>query len=239
MLEKIISFEALPSTNQYLKENYSNLEHFTIITCENQTHGRGRLGRSWFSSKDSGVFSILLFPQYLNNINITFIPLVCAYATLKVLSKYVDSLQVKWPNDIVLSSKKLAGILVEAVTTTKIEAIIVGIGININNSSFNEEISSIATSLYLNNNSILDKKTIIADIANELKNSLILDPSEIISYLNDNLYIKGKEVSFSYNNEIVSGVVCKINQDGSLKVSTNKGIINVSSGEVTLTNLYK
>lgn len=233
----ILSFKTIPSTNLYLKENYESLPNHTVCVATTQTQGRGRLGRAWKDSKGSALFSILI-KDYVSDA--TFIPLVCGYAIIKVLKKYINNLKVKWPNDIICNSKKLAGILVESVVTNKIEAIIIGIGININNSSFSEEIKDIATSMVNETNTEYDINLIINDITQLIITTLSnLNKATIIEYLNNVLWIKDKVVSFTYKGISSTGKVIKINEDGSLKITTETGEFDVFSGEVTLTNNYK
>lgn len=233
----ILSFKTIPSTNLYLKENYESLHNHTVCIAENQTQGRGRLGRAWQDSKGSALFSILI-KDYVSDA--TFIPLVCGYAIIEVLKKHINNLEVKWPNDIICNSKKLAGILVESVVTNKIEAIIIGIGININNSSFSEEIKDIATSMVNETNTEYDINLIINDITKLIITTLSnLNRATIIEYLNNVLWIKDKVVIFTYKGISSTGKVIKINEDGSLKITTETGEFDVFSGEVTLTNNYK
>lgn len=233
----ILSFKTIPSTNLYLKENYESLPNHTVCVATTQTQGRGRLGRAWQDSKGSALFSILI-KDYVSDA--TFIPLVCGYAIIEVLKKYINNLKVKWPNDIICNSKKLAGILVESVVTNKIEAIIIGIGININNSSFSEEIKDIATSMVNETNTEYDINLIINDITQLIITTLSnLNKATIIEYLNNVLWIKDKVVSFTYKGISSTGKVIKINEDGSLKITTETGEFDVFSGEVTLTNNYK
>lgn len=235
----IISFEEITSTNLYLKENYQNLANHTICTSKTQTLGRGRLGRSWQDSEGSALFSILVKE---NIENITMIPLISAYAILNVLKNLntKSDLKVKWPNDIIINSKKLVGVIVEGITTDKVEAIIIGIGININNESFNSEVSSIASSLYLETKKKFDINKIILNISKLIIELLDKkDTNYIIDYLNENSYLLDKKVSFNYKGENLDGVVRKINYDGSLEIDSSNQKYNVFSGEVTLTNTYK
>lgn len=233
----VIEFESIPSTNQYLKENYHTLPNCSLCVSHKQTRGRGRLNRVWQDGDGSALFSLLIKE---NLEDVTFIPLIAAYCTLRVLSRYVDKIQVKWPNDIIFNSKKLAGILVEAVTTDKIEAVIVGIGININNKDFDSEISQIATSIYLETKKYISIKEIISSISYEIIETITNpDKAKIISMLNHKLWIKDKVVSFVYNNETLTGKVEKINDDGSLKIICDDCEISVVSGEVTLHDIYK
>ena len=86
------------------KEHYESLPNHTVCIADAQTQGRGRLGRAWQDSKGSALFSILI-KDYVSDA--TFIPLVCGYAIIEVLKKYINNLKVKWPNDIIAIQKNL------------------------------------------------------------------------------------------------------------------------------------
>ena len=93
---KIINFKTLPSTNQYLKEHYQELEEFTIIKADNQTNGHGRLNRSWQVEPNTNLtFSILLKPKVDSSI-IPLISLVAGASVFKTLDKYVKSFKCSW-----------------------------------------------------------------------------------------------------------------------------------------------
>ncbi|MBE6136864.1 MAG: biotin--[acetyl-CoA-carboxylase] ligase [Erysipelotrichaceae bacterium] len=121
---KIIEFNELPSTNTYLKENHNNYSTNTVIRALKQTNGRGRFDRQWLSDDDL-TFSILFKEQNANHHLIA--PLAIVYALLS----YNIRAQIKWPNDIYINDKKLAGILIECIYEQgKKSCDIVGIGIN-------------------------------------------------------------------------------------------------------------
>ena len=135
---KELHFESVDSTNTYLKQNYNNLENFTFVSADNQTQGRGRNNRKWISSNDSLLFSLLLkdkkYFDYVNTISI-----LSAYSIVQVLQDYgINNLSIKWPNDVYVNDSKISGILLESISSTNIECLIVGIGINVYQREFVE-----------------------------------------------------------------------------------------------------
>ncbi|GAG46082.1 unnamed protein product, partial [marine sediment metagenome] len=105
-----------------------------VVFAETQTKGRGRLGRSWFSPKQKGLwFSVILRPQ-LQPVYVPMITIVSSIAVAKAITKYTGvSVWIKWPNDIYVNGKKVGGILTEMNTELdRIRFVILGIGININ-----------------------------------------------------------------------------------------------------------
>ena len=129
-----IYLNEVESTNTYLKRLPSDqLGHGTVLLTDNQTAGRGQYEKSWISDPCKNLtFTIALKPEI--NVSLTLLTLGCASAVSDVLQKYSPNpLRIKWPNDIFVNDKKLAGILTESVFMgNRIERVLIGIGININ-----------------------------------------------------------------------------------------------------------
>lgn len=233
---KIINFETLPSTNQYLKEHYNELEEFTVIKANNQTNGRGRMNRSWQVEPNTNLtFSILLKPNY-NMEQVPLVSLVTGASVYKTISKYCKC-QVKWPNDIMINDKKVTGILAEGVYSNKMEALIIGIGINVNQTIFNSEISSKATSLKKELNRDIDIDILLQEFIknfNTLYQDFLKGKNTYLKICQENNYLENKKVI--YNNKEV--IVIKINDKGNLEVLDNKEIKELYYGEVTLQSVY-
>ena len=157
-----IELNNINSTNIYAREIAKNNNKNTIIISEEQTAGRGTKGKSWYSDKDSIICSFLIFPKNIKNININFsydIGLLISNSLNKLLN---IKTYIKEPNDIYLDNKKLSGILVETEYCKNIlNYIIIGIGINVNQTKFPQDISDIATSLYISSGKKNDKNNII------------------------------------------------------------------------------
>ncbi len=144
---KIIYLEEVDSTNRYLKN--MEFDDSVLVFCEKQTNGYGQYERSWYKDeKDSIAFSykynslFLIDETYIKKITQRFSELINSYFGINTY--------VKIPNDIYFNDKKLCGVLVETkYFNDKLESIIIGIGLNINNEKFPEEIKEIATSIYM------------------------------------------------------------------------------------------
>ena len=240
MGNKIIHFDTIESTNDYAKKIGYDEKEGTVIISETQTNGRGRLGRQWSSKQGEGIYmSIILKPDI--EINKTpFLTLIAGASIVKVLNDLGIDALIKWPNDIILNSKKIGGILSELCTHyDKLDYIVVGIGINVKNIDFPKEISDIATSLYKEGYDI-SKDYIVNQILCEFerlyfeyidnnykKNTLDIckDYSAII---NKDIYI--------FNNNKQELVKCvDINEDGNLIIETKYNEIKeIISGEVSI-----
>lgn len=232
---EIININSIPSTNSFLKEQYEDFKEFTVLVCDNQTGGKGRMGRVWFSSNDNIAMSILLKPK--SDINISNISLVVGASVFNVLNRYVNC-SIKWPNDILSNDKKLCGILLEAISTNEVEALICGIGININQTEFEKEIENKATSLKKLLNKDFDKALIINEIINSfdrLYTDFINGNNTYMEIIRNNFYLKDK-IGFINGNEEVK--IIDIDEEGKLIVLSNNKLKKLNSGEITLEKFY-
>lgn len=230
----IINLRETESTNTYAKALLKSGEpcaHFTLIMTENQTKGRGRLGRTWESKKGDTLCMSLIVPYPYN----PAITLISALGVHNALRKLTDAdIKIKWPNDLISGNKKLCGILTES--TDKYA--IIGIGINLNTEVFSEEISCKATSLKLITGINYDPKE-TAKIVAENVISVLEESKGILTKELINEYTKlcanmGREVSFVENTGIASG----ISSDGCLIVRTLNSTEHIRSGEVTVSGIY-
>lgn len=210
----------------------------TVIIAKSQTLGRGRLNRKFFSELGGAYFSVLLTPNLpiSSGVNITtYTAVVVARAIEKFSGLKVD---IKWVNDLFVNGKKICGILTEAscdFEQNKLKYAVVGIGVNLDNASFDKSIENIATSVYNECGVKINKSDFIAEI---VKN-LLLCENEILSgnYLKeykDRLFILGKTVTVYSGNESYDAVPIDVTNTGALVVSKNGEIITVSSGEVSV-----
>lgn len=238
-------FHSIDSTNLFCKSNYKTLSSGTVISCEEQTCGKGRLDRVWHSPVNKGLyFSILLKPD-LELKDAPKLSIVISTAICNVLRSYDLDAYIKWPNDIILNSKKICGILSEIVGDMySINALIIGIGINVNHTKedFTDDISSKASSLYLESNVKYNRAKMLGDIINLIEKYYINFVSGnfqdiYIEYKNYSLLI-GKEVYLIKSNSRIKVLVKDINPDGSIKVLYCNGTEeNLLAGEFSVRGL--
>ena len=215
----LYKFNELDSTNDYLERNHKNYEEFDVICAKNQTHGRARRQNDWISMEGMAIFSFLLkerknwkIEDYLK------LPLIAGLATIRGL-KGIENLEYKfkWTNDVYLENKKLCGILMEKID----DVYIVGIGINVNN-ILPGTLKNKAISLTQATNKKYEIDEIVKNIVFEfqilcenLENGLWED---ILTEINEINYLKNKEIELKFGNEVVSGVVRDINENGEIEV---------------------
>lgn len=167
---KIQHFKTIESTHTYLKENYMNYEDGTIIIADYQTDGIGTHSRTWYSSQKNITMSILYKPtcnvDKLDNLTID----IANALKEMIYDMYEIELDIKYPNDLYLNGKKIAGILTTINTVgEKINYLIISIGFNVNETDFPKEIEEIATSLKKEYCRDFDKEKLIERIIKEIE----------------------------------------------------------------------
>ncbi|MGN1295944.1 MAG: biotin--[acetyl-CoA-carboxylase] ligase, partial [Bacilli bacterium] len=163
----ILSFDELDSTNNYAKNNIAILNDGDVIFAKKQTAGRGRMNRAWSSSDGNLTFTIVIKEKFLLN-KFDCLSLLSASAIFNVLSSYTSNVSIKWPNDVYVNDKKICGILLEGASSAEgLSYLIIGIGVNLNKKSFDEELKDKATSLYLQTNKCYDVIQILKQILKE------------------------------------------------------------------------
>ncbi|MGB9821422.1 MAG: biotin--[acetyl-CoA-carboxylase] ligase [Pseudothermotoga sp.] len=231
--EKVIWVATLPSTNDFLKENWQRLTHGTVVIAEQQTSGRGRYNRYWHSPEGGLWFSILFKPR--KQMKPTFFIKLCSVAIVRTLSFLKIDTQIKWPNDIYHQRKKLAGILSESVfEENTLKAVVVGIGMNVNN-DIPQEIKDKAISLREISGKNYDLKTILKIFLKHINQLLkrYSNKPEALTRIWKGLLIQkeGEQISFKSNDSVRSGKILKI-QDDHMILSVDGEQIQVSSLEI-------
>lgn len=236
----ILTFDTLDSTNSYLKRNGKYLDHFTVVQANHQEQGKGRLGRSWQDQGNSLLFSILL-KEKIEPERVPLLSLLAGASVVLTLEHYGLTPFVKWPNDTLVSEKKISGILTEAVSEGEDIFYIVGIGINLNQKEFEGELSQKATSLFLLTKKEYDKEevlTVLLSYFTPLYQDYIQGGKKFLTVVKSHSYLDQKEVSLDYYGEHIHGTVIEITDKGTLLLDVSGKQIEVSSGEVTLNQMY-
>ena len=137
----IIKLNAIDSTNTYLRQlcNENTLKDYTIVVAVHQTQGRGQMGTVWDSEKGKNLMFSLFKDLSMHDIEFPFyISMAISLAIIKTFNKLnIPDLNIKWPNDILSADKKICGILIENVIKNKLNSTIIGIGVNVNQTEFN------------------------------------------------------------------------------------------------------
>jgi BirA family transcriptional regulator, biotin operon repressor / biotin---[acetyl-CoA-carboxylase] ligase len=240
---KIVRFDSLPSTNlEASRRAMEGAPEGLCIVADEQTAGRGRLGRQWISPKGAGIyFSIVLRPQF----DQTIWPLLTLMTAIAVRETLVTacSLQtdIKWPNDILHDEKKLCGILAETVETTIGRAVIVGIGINLTDDSFPSELKDVATSITAAAGRSADPEHVLEILQRCLAAGYegLQTPEGPAKVLREwsrrSSYANGRRIHVAEGNEKFSGITRGLAPDGALRVETESGQLRiVRAGDVSV-----
>lgn len=245
----IIYLDSIDSTNTYAKKAAEGqFREGTVVIADEQTAGRGRLGRHWVSAKGKGIWmSIMLKPDILPS-DAPKLTITAAYAVANGLRNCCSlDAKIKWPNDIIVGSKKLCGILTEmSAEADEINSVIVGIGINANMGfeDFGEAVSDIATSVKLETGAAVSRKALTASVLNEFEKAYkaFLKYGSLNSFLGEyknKSAVLGKEIRVISRKEEIIGIAVDISEEGHLVVRLADGALKeIMSGEVSVRGLY-
>ena len=202
---------------------------FSLVIANKQISGRGRNGRSWQTPPDSALaLSLLLLPSIYETKNISLFTGLGALALAETLKEdYALKAKIKWPNDILVNGKKLAGILVEASWEgDRAKGIVLGMGINISTGAVPSNALFPATSLEEALGKPVDRVEVLHGILTRLiKWRKVFGHVEMVDAWDKNLAFRGRQVQITgADGHLIQGKVLGINQDGSLRLDTHPSI---------------
>lgn len=241
--KNIIHFDTIGSTNDYGKEIAGKEIEGTVIISEEQTKGKGRLGRNWHSKAGEGIWMSIILKPDMTPYKAPFITLIAGASIVKALNELGIEASIKWPNDIIVNGRKICGILTElSAEIERINHIVLGMGINVKTMDFSPEISDIATSLSKEGYD-LSRVEIVKCILEQFE-KLYMDYVE-----NDSTYetikvckqysaVIGKEV-YAIRGENKELVKClDLDENGNLIVRNSNGEVKeIMSGEISIRGL--
>ncbi len=244
--KQIEVLKTVDSTNNEIKRRAAaGAESGLLIAAERQTGGKGRIGRIWQSDEGKGVyFTFLLRPDMPPN-EVAEITLAAGYGVCAAVREYTGlDARIKWPNDIVVGSRKLCGILTEMTAQIeKVEYVAVGIGINVNHKEFSEELKDKATSLYIETGHGINRNDFLRAVISELDKVA----EQFLKGFTEEHRSKFKELCVTLNRKVTSvrggktieGIAVDITDEGDLIVRDSSGsLININSGEVVVQGIY-
>lgn len=232
-------YDVVSSTNLLLKQRYAEPEGLVII-ANAQEAGMGRVGRTFFSPKNSGIyFSVLLKPNDSNTVN--FVTAMAGVAVCKAITKIFNlSPKIKWVNDIYLNNKKICGILTQSsfsLENNTSEYVILGIGINVYSppEGFPSELENIAGSITSNRQQGL-RNQLVAEVLNAFW-KLYINPNfdSIAAEYKSLSYLIGKEINIIDSTSTICATAIDIDNNCRLVIKSPNGTITtLSSGEITV-----
>ena len=217
-----VHHRATDSTNERAKElALAGAPHGTLVTADEQSAGRGRQGRAWTAPPGSA----LLLSLVLRELD-PLLPLAAAVAVCEALPEDAGA-RIKWPNDVWLERRKLAGILVEG--RVQEGWAVLGIGLNVSTEAFPGELAEIATSLRLSGFD-LEREPLLAALLLTLERRLATPEDELLAAWAERDALRGERVRW----EGGEGTAAGIDRGGSLIVETEEGRTTLAAGEVHL-----
>ncbi len=244
---EVLYFDTIDSTNTKAQElAEKGYPSGTLVVADKQESGKGRRGRSWVSPSGTGIFMTLMIKPDINPNNASMLTLVAALAVAKAITSVTgEEALIKWPNDIVVNGKKVCGILTEMnAQFDYINHIVVGIGINVHNESFPEEISQMASSLMIEaGGKRFHRAQIIAETMSYFEQYYdtflkTQDLSALVREYDKLLVNRNKSVRVLDPKEPFDGKAMGITPKGELIVDTWESRKLVSSGEVSVRGIY-
>lgn len=232
---KVIYYPTIDSTNTEAKRLIANGENAEmLIVADEQTAGRGRQGKSFYSPALTGIYMTYVYHPMNSLNNAVAITTSASVAVCKAIEALTNKQpEIKWVNDVYLDDKKICGILTEAVTdfeTGTVTSIIIGIGMNIKTVDFPSDIKN-ASSLNAN----VKRSDLIGAITNELRKINTAGYDEFIEYYRKHSMIIGKKINFIQNDKVTPAIATEIDENGGLVVTLENGKTQtLKSGEISI-----
>jgi BirA family biotin operon repressor/biotin-[acetyl-CoA-carboxylase] ligase len=244
----------LESTNDLALEliRQNNIATPALIVAEHQTSGRGQRNRKWWSGEGSLTFSWIAQVDAATSQVETPNRLLSIAAALAVANAIESAtglagIQVKWPNDLIVSGRKLCGILIESVSIGSLTTIVNGIGINVNNNELaldevdflENRTTSVAgpTSVLIETHQHTPLEDLLIDVVKRLQSkfeSASIDPDSIVNRCNERLAFVGRKIIVVSPPEVRLVGMCEgIGIEGGLVLNTDDGVVTIYSGTIS------
>ena len=238
---KVFAFDTIDSTNNCARALAGCwAEEGTLVFAERQTAGKGRLGRSWLANPyENLTFSLVLRPT-LPPEALNLLPLYAAVAVAEAVEHETGlSVECKWPNDLLIGGKKTAGILLEgSLKEEGLEYVVLGIGVNVNQTSFPDDISPRATSLKAEAGRDIDRILLLREILKSLEThyAAIMKKGfrNLIPLWLSRTTMLNKEISVTQDGTVISGIVKGLSPEGALILDAGGTEKTLFAGDVTI-----
>jgi len=239
---KVIHYFRTDSTNSAALElGEQAAPHGTVVIAEEQTAGRGRLGRKWYSEKSSGIYASIVLRPPLAPATAPVLTLMAGVAAQNAVRAATGlSGDIRWPNDLLINGKKVCGILTEMrAEVDRLHMVVLGIGINVNQSSMPDELRETATSLALEGGRHYSRLHVLAELLRDIEryyHMLLNEGSAAIvrEWSAASSYAEGKRVRVKASRDDYSAVTSGLDASGALKVCRDDGRQELLvAGEIT------
>lgn len=228
----VFVYDVTDSTNTRAKEYAkTNDVKRALFVAKEQTSGRGRQGKSFYSPRDTGVYMSYLFSVKSELADAVSITTAASVAVLTAIESLCEKkVSVKWVNDLYLDDKKICGILTEAIMKEgRLSHIVIGVGINITTKLFPDDISDIAGSLETN----ISPAALVGAVADNLAHLDVTDKGYLKLY-KERLFILGREITYCENGVPHTATAVDVDENGGLVIRDTDGIKTLTSGEISV-----
>ena len=237
-----VEYEVTDSTNEQAKlyARSNDINEPILFIAEEQTKGRGRYSRKFYSKKGTGVYLSLLFKPNFTAINTTSVIALSAISMINAINEQTEAdIKIKWVNDLILGERKLGGILIEGAINSqskRYDYLIAGIGVNLYAARRDEEIANIATSLEEQCGKRIDKEALVKSFVKHFLDGLNnLDNEDLFADYKSRLITLNKRVSVKTVTEEYEAFATDLNRDYSLLITTPTGEQKrIFTGEVSV-----
>jgi len=228
--QEVVVFKSTASTNDVAVEYAKNIENNGLaILAEQQTAGRGRAGNKWISGFGDSILCSVILTE--SEIAPELISLASAVAVAEAIGKVgACEAKVKWPNDILVSGRKIAGVLLESQSGQKPANYIIGIGINCHQKEFAEQISLTATSIDIESGTVCDRISVVRRLLTSMDHWLEIakkEPDRIIERWKQLGIQLGHRIKLLYNNKEFTGNCIGIDPQKGLIVQLDSGAVRM------------
>lgn len=231
----VICLDCVDSTNNECKRMLADGQYGVfLVTADEQTAGRGRQGKTFYSPIATGVYFSLVIRPHAALTNAVTATTAASVAVCKAIEQLTDKQpKIKWVNDVYVDNKKICGILTEAITNFEegiVDSVIIGIGINISTHSFPDGVDNAGCL-----NADVDRNRLIAKTVDELLHIAGGDYKSFIDYYRSHSLVIGERIKFIQNAKVTPATAMEIDETGGLVVRLDDGTVTtLRSGEISI-----
>ena len=239
--KRVLHFFRTDSTNRVAFElAHGGEEEGAVVIAEEQTAGRGRAGRTWISERGTGIYVTLILRPRIAPVQAPLLTMMAGISARGAVAGVTGlSVDLKWPNDLLVGGRKVGGILTEMhAEPTLVKFVIVGIGLNVNQDRFPAELGGVATSLRAETGKAQSRMEILVRLLRQFETDyrefLQKGPASVIARFEEiSSYARGKKVRVTTGAESFAGVTAGLSGEGLLRVQREDGsIFTVIAGDV-------
>ncbi len=237
--QSLCYFDKLESTNRYLKRiPADDVKQGMVCLTDDQSRGRGQYNRKWESEPGQNLtFSMAFIPSLAERFHV--LTLACALAVVDHLNDLLDESNacIKWPNDVIVNNRKIAGVLTETMFSgNHLDRLVIGIGLNVNQQKFSKDLSSIATSVCLENGGEVKREFFLGDVLSRIEHYYNLwhrQQPGLLKSINQHIKGHGQWIGLEVNDELREDTykLLGIDEAGKLLMLDHEGAIESFSYE--------